>query len=168
MENILKNFHKTAKKLHQQFLDNGFTTGQAKLKSVWESPAIASICSHMPNMKLLQANTSAAVNETVLSSTDKQLMAQYAARTASGYCTGCAAICEQSIADKVPVSDIMRYLMYYSNYDNQLEAVRLFNDLPHDTRRRIAGADYSKAEQRCPQKMPIARLMKSAVDKLYC
>jgi predicted aldo/keto reductase-like oxidoreductase len=155
-------------KLNQQFMDKGFTTEQAKLKSVWENPVIASICSHMPNMTLLQANVAAALNKTALSFNDKQLMELYARQTSRGYCTGCAGICEDAIADTIPISDIMRYLMYYSNYGDQQEAIRLFNELPSDTRKRIMQVNYSKAEQCCPQKMPIAQLMRKAVAKLEC
>jgi hypothetical protein len=60
----------------------------------------------------------------------------------------------------------MRYLMYYRNYGDQQQAIRLFNDLPLDTRKRITQVNYSKAEQCCPQKMPIAQLMRKAVAKL--
>ena len=157
-----------ALKLSQRFIDKGFTTEQAKLKSVWENPAIACICSHMPNMTLLQANAAAALNKTALSFSDKQLMAQYARETSSGYCTGCAEKCEEVIGQAVPISDIMRYLMYYGSYGDQQEAIRLFNKLPFDTRRRIKQVNFSKAEQCCPQKMPIAQLMQKAVAKLEC
>ena len=155
-----------ALELNQRFIDKGFTTEQAKLKSVWETPAIASICSHMPNMTLLQANVAAAINKTALSSNDKKLMAQYAGETSSMYCTGCAELCEDAIAHAVPISDIMRYLMYYRNYGNQQQALRLFNDLPIDTRKRILQVNYSKAEHCCPQRMPISQLMRKAVAKL--
>lgn len=157
----------TALKLNQQFIDKGFTTEQAKLKSVWDNSAIASICSHMTNMTLLQANVAAAVNKTTMSLNDKQLMAQYAGETSRGYCTGCAEICEEAIAHAVPISDIMRYLMYYRNYGDQQQAIRLFNDLPFDTRKRIVQINYARAEQRCPQKMPIAQLMRKAGAK-FC
>ena len=155
-----------ALELNQRFIDKGFTAEQAKLKSVWENQAIASICSHMPNMTLLQANVAAAVNKTALSSDDKKLMTQYAGMTSSGYCAGCAQICEDAIANAVPVSDIMRFLMYYRNYGDQRQAIRLFNDLPLDTRRRITQVNYAKAEQCCPQNIPIAQLMRKAVAKL--
>lgn len=155
-----------ALELNQRFIDKGFTTEQAKLKSVWENPTIASICSHMPNMTLLQANVAAAVNKTALSFNDKKLMAQYAGTTASGYCAGCAEVCEDAIAHAVPISDIMRYLMYYRNYGDQRQAIRLFNDLPLDTRKLITRVNYSKAEQCCPQNIPIAQLMRKAVTKL--
>ena len=157
-----------ALKLNQQFIAKGFTTEQAKLKSVWENPAIASICSHMPNMTLLQANVAAAVNKTALSIKDKQLMQQYARGTSCGYCSGCAQICEEAIAHAVPISDILRYLMYYRNYGDQHQAIRRFKQLPSDTRERIMQVDYSKAEQCCPQKMPIAQLMRKAAATLEC
>ena len=155
-----------ALELNQRFIDKGFTTGQAKLKSVWETPDIASICSHMPNMTLLQANVAAAVNKTAISLKDQQLMHEYARVTSSGYCAGCSEICEQAIAHAVPISDILRYLMYYRNYEDQQQAVQLFNDLPPYTRKRIMQVNYSKAEQKCPQKLPIAQLMRKAVSKL--
>jgi hypothetical protein len=155
-----------ALELNQRFIDKGFTTGQAKLKSVWETPDIASICSHMPNMTLLQANVAAAVNKTAISLKDQQLMHEYARVTSSGYCAGCAEICEAAIGHAAPISDIMRYLMYYRNYGDQQQAIRLFNELPLDTRKRIMHVNYSTAEQCCPQKMPIAQLMRKAVDKL--
>jgi predicted aldo/keto reductase-like oxidoreductase len=60
----------------------------------------------------------------------------------------------------------MRYLMYYRNYGDQQQAIQLFNDLPPDTRKRIQQTNYSKAEQCCPQRVPIAQLMKKAVSKL--
>ncbi len=155
-----------ALELNQRFIDKGFTAEQARLKSVWENPAIASICSHMPNMTLLQANVAAAVNKTALSSNDKKLLTRYATETSSGYCAGCAELCEEAIAHSVPISDILRYLMYYRSYGDQRQAIQLFNDLPHDTRKRILQVNYSRAEQRCPQNIPIARLMRKAVARL--
>ena len=157
-----------AVELNQEFMDKGFTKEQAKLKSVWENPTVASICSHMPNMKILQANATAAINKTALTFKDKQIMEQYARATSCGYCAGCAELCENAIGHAVPISDIMRYLMYYCNYGDQQKAIRLFNDLSLDTRKRIRQVNYSKAEQCCPQGMPIAQLMRQAVARLEC
>ncbi|MGV7225076.1 MAG: aldo/keto reductase, partial [Nitrospinales bacterium] len=90
----------------------GLTIEQAKLKAVWDDHRIASICSHMTNMKILTANASAAMDKIKLSSQDKYLLDQYAHETASNYCAGCASICESEINYEVPISDAMRYLMY--------------------------------------------------------
>jgi len=48
-----------ALKLTRKLMDKGYTAEQAKLKVVWENPHIASICSAMPNMTILQANVAA-------------------------------------------------------------------------------------------------------------
>jgi hypothetical protein len=56
--------------------------------------------------------------------------------------------------------------MYYRNYGDQQLAIRLFNDSPLDTRKRILQVNYAKAEQCCPQKMSIAQLMQKAVAEL--
>ncbi len=152
--------------LSDRFIKKGFTPEQTKLKVVWENPAIASICSEMPNMAILQANVAAALDQTELSRQDKQLLEGYAQASAPGYCAGCSNVCEAALNDQVPVSDIMRYLMYYDEYGNQKRAMQLFNDLPERMRKRLVSIDYATAEQRCPQKMPIARLMRRAAEKL--
>jgi hypothetical protein len=64
------------------------------------------------------------------------------------------------------VSDIMRYLMYHDSYGEKEEAKRLFANIPAGARDRLPTTDYSLAEARCPQRMPIARLMAEAVKKL--
>lgn len=158
----------TARNLKQRFIDKGFTKEQAKLISVWENPLISSICSHMPNMTILQENVEVALKKTSLTQEDKQLLEQYSKETTYAYCTGCAQICETAIKDKVPISDVMRYLMYYSSYKDKQKAFELFNQLPLETRRCITQVDYSKAEKCCPQNIPIAQLMRKAVERLAC
>ena len=152
--------------LADRFIQKGFTPEQAKLKVVWENPQIASICSEMTNMTILQANVAAALDQTELSLQDRQLLEGYAQVSAPGYCAGCGNVCESVLNADVPISDIMRYLMYHDEYGNQEQAMQLFNDLPEQVRRRLVRTDYAKAEMRCPQKMPIARLMHRAVEKL--
>ena len=154
----------TASKLTDQFIAKGYTPEQAKLKIVWENPDIASICSAMPNLTYLQANVAAALNEAKLSYDDHRLLNQYAGETAGGYCAGCSRLCESAIAENIPVSDVMRYLMYYHNYGNRWQATEKFHKLPGISRGRLATTDYSKAESVCPQNIPIARLMQHAVD----
>ena len=152
--------------LTDRFIKKGFTPEQTKLKVVWENPNIASICSEMPNMTILQANVAAALNQTELSFQDRQLLEYYTHASASGYCAGCGNVCESAVSDNIPISDIMRYLMYFDEYGKQQRAIRLFKDLPVNMRRRLANIDYSKAEQLCPQKMPIAMIMNRAVETL--
>jgi predicted aldo/keto reductase-like oxidoreductase len=154
----------TASRLTEQFMGKGYTPEQAKLKAVWENPAIASICSAMPNLTYLQANVAAALDKTNLSSKDHRILEQLAGETADGYCAGCARLCEPAITANIPISDVMRYLMYYHNYGNRRQAVEKFERLPESIRRRLADIDYSRAERVCPRNIPIGQFMQYAVD----
>jgi predicted aldo/keto reductase-like oxidoreductase len=155
-----------ALKMTENFLQKGYTAEQAKLKAVWENPAIASICSAMPNMTILQANADAALNEKHLSEGDKRRLEQYAQKTAPGYCAGCAGICESAVNRDIPISDILRYSMYHHSYGYRDTARRLYNALPADVRANILTADYTRAEKLCPQKIQIGSVLKKACSDL--
>jgi predicted aldo/keto reductase-like oxidoreductase len=155
-----------ALKLTENFLKKGYTAEQAKLKAVWENPNIASICSAMPNMTILQANVAAALNKKHLSEGDKQRMQQYAQQTAPGYCAGCANICESAVDLDIPISEILRYSMYNHSYGDREKALRLFNALPKEVKSNILKADYSKAEKYCPQKIQIGKVLKKTHEDL--
>jgi predicted aldo/keto reductase-like oxidoreductase len=156
----------TEKDLLDRMQKGGFTPAQAKLKAVWSDDRMASICSYMANMSVLSANISAALDETALSNTDADLFRRYAMETASNYCAGCASNCEPMLHPHIPVSDIMRFLMYRRCYCDDERASAAFDELPESIRSTMARADYSEAEQRCPQGMPIGRLMREAVSEL--
>jgi predicted aldo/keto reductase-like oxidoreductase len=149
-----------------RFLEKGFTDAQAKLMAVWQNPDIASICSQMPNMSILMSNIAAAVNKTELSVRDSELLQRYARETHSDYCTGCTNICQSAVGENVPIGDVMRYLMYCRSYGDRHYAMAEFNKIPGEIRQRLADTDYSKAEQKCPQKMAIGQLMRDAIKEL--
>jgi len=157
--------NETELKLAGRFLQKGFTHAQAKLKAVWENPNIASICSEMPSTTILMSNVAAALNRTKLTSKDTQLLRRYAQETGSGYCAGCTDLCESAISGAVPIGDVMRYLMYCRSYGDRGRAVVRFNKIPDMIRREMANLDYSRAEQKCPQKMAIGKLMREAIKE---
>jgi len=155
-----------ALKMTENFINKGYSEEQAKLKVVWENPHIASICSAIPNMAILQANVAAALNKKKLSSNDKIRLERYARQTAPGYCTGCADICESAVDFNIPISDLMRCSMYHHGYGDREKALALFKSLPSETRANILQADYSIAEKRCPQKIQIGKVLQMACDDL--
>ena len=155
-----------ALKMTESFVEKGYTAEQAKLKVVWENPNIASICSGMPNMTILQANIAAALNKKKLTQGDLQRLDQYALKTAPGYCAGCANICEPLVDLDIPISDILRYSMYNHSYGERDRAQTLYNALPTDIRKNIFKADYSTAEKCCPQKIQIGKVLKKAHEDL--
>ncbi len=158
--------NETELELAGRFLEKGFTDKQAKLKAVWENPHIASICSQMPNLTILMANTAAALDKTRLAADDLNLLERYARETAADYCAGCADNCEKVFAGIVPIRDVMRYLMYARSYGDPDYARTQFRRIDPDVRARLTRLDFTAAEQNCPQKMAIGRLMKEAAREL--
>lgn len=153
-------------RIGEGLLKQGFTDIQARLMAVWSNPHIASITVLMPNMTILKSNVAAALNRNKISNQDLILMNQYAKITGSKYCMGCSKICESLKMDKIPISDVLRYMMYSHNYGEPDRARKLYKTIPGDIRYRIPYVDYSAAEEKCPQKIPIGRFMRKAAMEL--
>ena len=162
----VRTHNETELKLAGRFVKKGFTNEQAKLKAVWENPQIAAICSQMPSLSLLSANVAAAANQTRLGAKDHRLLRQYAAETASSYCAGCTRICGAALQQEVPVGDVMRCLMYSRAYGDHERARAKFQDFGPAVHRRLASLDFTEAEHRCPQRLPIGKLMRQAIEEL--
>ena len=152
--------------LFNQLAKKGLTFEQAKLMAVWDDRRIASITSGITNMTILQANVAAAVNNRNLSLRDKQFLDQYDRQTKSNYCAGCASICESEINNEVPISDIMRFLMYARCYGELENAQTHFSEIPPEVRKRMLHINYQKAERKCPRRIEIGRLMQEAAAEL--
>ena len=154
------------KKLLGHFLEQGRAVEQAKIKFVLEDKRISSACVGMSNIANLTSNVAAALDKTALTRADKEALAEYAQATCSGYCAGCAYICDSGLPDAPYVSDVMRYLMYYNSYGRHDEARELFAQIPGNIRDKLLDMDYTLAEARCPQHLPIRELITEALDKL--
>ncbi|MFZ0034181.1 MAG: aldo/keto reductase [Sedimentisphaerales bacterium] len=153
-------------KMVTHFLEKGYTREQALIKAVLEDKRITTACIRMENVTLLRSNIAAVLDKTSLTQADADVFRKYAAAACSGYCTGCAYICDAALPDAPYTSDIMRYLMYYNSYGEQKEARELFAQIPGNVRNKLLSTDYSPAEARCPQHLPIGKLITEAVSKL--
>lgn len=149
----------------ERFIQRGFNDRQARLKAIWDNPQVATICVQMPNLTILQSNYQAALDKTALSSADKALLREYAQATCSSYCAGCGRIC-QTATGGLPVSEVMRFLMYHNDYGMTDHARNLFAELPVSIRRQLLRANFSLAERQCPQGMAIAEMMQEATEIL--
>ena len=156
----------TALSVIEQFVKKGFTDKQANLKAIWGNKDIACICSQMPNLTVLASNYMAAIDKTPLSSSERQLISEYASTTCSSYCAGCSNICEAVVDGGLPIADVMRFLMYRNDYGMVEHARALFTELSQETRQRLTSADYTLAEARCPQKIAISEMMRVATKLL--
>jgi len=150
----------------QRFLQRGFTDKQAKLKVVWETPQIASLCSQMPNLTILSANVAAGLDLPKLAREELESLRRYALETKSEYCAGCGKICQEAVGGAIPVNEVMRCLMYYREYGDPELAKLTFAGLHPEVRQRLAEVDYSRAEQACPQGLAIGELMRQAREIL--
>ncbi|MGB7583185.1 MAG: aldo/keto reductase [Sedimentisphaerales bacterium] len=153
------------KKMLAHFLEKGFTEGQAKIKAVMDDQRFSTVCSAMSSTTMLMTNIAAAMDKTKLTKADMEVLRQYAQATCSGYCAGCSHICEP-VALGVPVSDIMRALMYHDSYGDIAQAKAVFAEIPADVKQRLLSVDYSVAESRCPNRMQIGKLVADAAAKL--
>jgi uncharacterized protein len=149
-----------------RFLKRGFTDKQAKLKVVWENPQIASLCSQMPSLTILMANVAAARDQVKLAKEEVESLRQYALETQADYCAGCGSICQAAVGGAVPVNEVMRCLMYHRYYGEPELARETFAGLPEAMRQRLTQVDYSRAEAACPRGLPIASLMRQALEVL--
>jgi len=154
--------------LHEENLNalpaaHGMSFEQAKLKAIWENNSVTSVCSLMPDSRILQANASAAMDERPLTPEIRKLLAQYSEITGQYFCRRCG-LCDTANTDSIPIFNIMEMLMYCKGYTEREKnmIVKKFEQIPIEIRNRISTSDYSDAEKICPQKMPIARLMKDA------
>jgi uncharacterized protein len=153
------------KKMLAHFLDKGFTEGQAKIKAIMDDQRFSTVCSAMSSTTMLMTNIAVALDKTKLAAEDMNILKQYAQATCSGYCAGCAHICEP-VALNVPVGDIMRALMYHDSYGDIAHAKSVFAEIPANVKQRLLSVDYSIAEHVCPNHMPISKLIADAAAKL--
>jgi len=154
------------KKLLRHFLEQGLAVEHAKIKFVLEDKRFSSACVGMNNVANLKSNVAAALDKTKLTQADREALAEYARATCSSYCTACAHICNSALPDAPYVSNIMRYLMYHNSYGEQAEAKSLFAQIPAGVRNKLLDMDYTLAEARCPQRLPIRELITEAVSVL--
>jgi predicted aldo/keto reductase-like oxidoreductase len=161
-----KTTNEADEKLMKQLLERGFTQEQTAIKLVLEDKRISCACVGMETVPILTANVAAVLDKTELTEADKEVFKEYAQATCSGYCAGCADICSSVLPGAPYVSDIMRSLMYYNSYGKTDWAKQVFAQIPSGVRSKLLSIDYSVAEARCPQHLPIGELVAEAVEKL--
>jgi hypothetical protein len=152
-------------KLTSLSADRDMSFEQAKLKAIWQNPHLTSICSLMPTSAILQSNAAAARNERPLNAEIDELLREYADITGRYFCSRCG-LCETVNADRIPILHVMEMLMYFRVYGMKALVAKMFAQIPLEIRNKMNDSDYSMAEETCPQRMPIAQLMKEALAEL--
>jgi predicted aldo/keto reductase-like oxidoreductase len=101
----------------------------AALKWVLANRHIDTVPVRITGIAQLEHNVKAASE--VLSTSEAQLLADAVDRASPFYCRMCQR-CEGACRKGLPVSDILRFLMYADGYGNPSEARRHFRQLPHN------------------------------------
>lgn len=149
-----------------RFLEKGMTPFQAKIKAVWANNNIAAVCSQMPNLTVLTANTQAAMEERKLTAGDWKALRIYAESTGSSYCAGCAMNCENAPGCSEGIADVMRMMMYHTSFGDTHQARMAFAELPASVRSSLASMNLAEATSACPRGLNIASVLKEAMEIL--
>ncbi len=159
-------FTEEDKKIYKHFMEKGYTEVQARIKAILHDGRIASACVGVKSVTELEENINAVVVKPELTRADRQVLADYARKTKSDYCSGCAHICSSACPDMPYIAEVMRYMMYHNSYGEVKLAKENFTLLPAAAKAKLLTANYSLAAKLCPNHLPIAKIMSQAVRKL--
>jgi len=151
----------TEDKVLEPIIASGLSPAQAKLKVVLSNREISTACVQLPNMQYLREAHEAATDGKPLAATGLEALRRHAELTRSDYCAGCSRLCEGALCGAIPVRDLLRCQMYQQGYGQTEEAHDLLSSLPREALERLSNLDLAEAEAACPNRLPIAKLLKS-------
>jgi len=97
---------------------------------------------------------------------DERLLDHYRQALSASYCRpGCAA-CERACPRGVPISDILRFQMYFSDYHAEKLAMVSYAAIPAGRRAQECADCAAPCQQRCPYGVPVARALAVAHKQL--
>ena len=152
-------------KILPEFKEMGLTPHQAVLHAVWSDERIASICSDMPNIPILEENAAAARNFKPLDKLKIGAVINLYKRYAGRFCNGCDGRCQRAAGTRAALGDITRALSYYEQDGLHAEARSLYASLTLQ-QRNWQGADLAAASAACVSKLDFASLLPRAEEKL--
>ena len=149
-----------------QFKEMGLSTHQAVLHGVWSDERITTICTDMPNLRILKQNADAgrAFKKPL---DDKKLSAvlDLYRRYPRRFCNACDGSCRRAGKTKAALNELARALSYCED-DGRWEAAReLYASLTPE-QRRWHDADLAAASQACVCKLDFAAILPRVDRKL--
>ena len=156
---------KEAPKDDPLFANSSLTPHQAVLHAIWSDGRFASICSHMPNLRILKENAQAARDFKPLTEEQHGRVLQLFQKYAGTFCPGCDGSCQQAAGTQAKLNDIVRYLAYYEQDGDREQARRLFAALSPEERD-WHGADLTAAQHACRCHLDFDALLARAEQKL--
>ena len=150
------------------FKQRGLNQHQAAIKAVASDERIHSICSEITTTRMVEQNAEAVASKLTLG--EAEAIKEHARLVSHLWCRGCDSICRSASGRgaQIAVADTLRFLMYHDHYGKQEHARGLYAGLPAEQRdpSALELADWSAAEAACPYRVPLAKLMARASERL--
>jgi len=152
-------------KMLPKFKEMGLSPYQAVLHAVWSDERIASICSDIANLFVLQENSTAARNFKPMDRDKIGAVIELYERYGSRYCNACDGRCARAAGTTAALGDITRALSYYERDGLRDSGRELYASLTPQ-QRDWHGADLAAASEACHCKLDFASLLPRAEEKL--
>ncbi|UCG31807.1 MAG: aldo/keto reductase [Phycisphaerales bacterium] len=153
-------------KFMPDFKEMGLTPPQAVLHACWSDERLVSVCSDMPNLRLLQENAEAA-RRFVKPLDEKQSAAvlDLYRRHGRRYCAACDGSCRRAAGTGADLNTLARAWSYYEQDGCLGEARKLYASLSPEERN-WHGADLAAATQACKSHLDFAAILPRVDQKL--
>ena len=150
-------------KVPEEFKNADLTPHQAVLHAVWTDQRFASICSHMPNLKILHENIAAARRFQPLD--DKKLSAVIDLYRCGNraYCNGCDGRCQRAAGTQANLHQMARAVSYAR--DGDYERARAIYAALTPEERDWAAANLAAASNACVSRIDFAKLMPEVAER---
>jgi len=146
----------------EAFKPLGLSPHQAMLVGMWSDGRFASVCSEMPNVKILEENTKLARTFRKPFGPDEwKLFDNAAKKLARATCPGCDGICQRAAGVQTDFCSIARFLAYYEEDGKRAMARQLYRQLAPE-QRQWRRADLQAAARVCPVGMDFESLRRRA------
>jgi predicted aldo/keto reductase-like oxidoreductase len=153
-------------KFMPDFKEMGLTPPQAVLHACWSDERLVSVCSDMPNLKILKENADSA-RRFVKPLDEKQAAAvlDLYRRRGRRYCTACDGSCRRAAGTNADLNTLARALSYYEQDGCLGEARRLYASLSPEERN-WHDANLAAATEACKSHLDFAAILRRVDEKL--
>src|SRR5438477_11434111 len=145
------------------FRDDATSYSQAAFRWVLSNPGVS--CLVISFSELAHVDEYLYASGTQLTAADSAVLARYDALVAGDYCRPHCGACLDTCVAGLPIDDVLRYRMYFEDYRDEKEAMRLYARLGERDASHCIGCPAPCAGA-CPHGVPIQEKMLAAHAQL--
>jgi len=146
------------------FKDEANAYSQAALKWVLSNPDVS--CAVISFRQLQHVDEYLAASGSPASAADVAILEEYDRQIFGSYCAPHCGECLDACPEQLPIADILRYRMYFEDYGQEKEAMRLYGALPADQRVTACAGCSAPCLGTCPVGVAIPERLAGAHDLL--